>query len=73
LAPAKRLSSRQGYQGQGRGSKGSGRSPEAKAHVKIEGDKIIAELETGVYGLASGQALVVYQNDLVLGGGWIEA
>ena len=49
------------------------RSPQAKAHVKIEGDKIIAELETGVYGLASGQALVVYQNDLVLGGGWIEA
>ena len=49
------------------------RSPQAKAHVKIEGDKIIAELETGVYGLASGQALVVYQDDLVLGGGWIEA
>ncbi len=49
------------------------RSPQVKAHVKIEGDKIIAELEEGVYGLASGQALVVYQNDLVLGGGWIEA
>ncbi|ACZ13190.1 tRNA 2-thiouridine(34) synthase MnmA [Sulfurospirillum deleyianum] len=49
------------------------RSPQVKAHVKIEGDKIITELEEGVYGLASGQALVVYQNDLVLGGGWIEA
>ncbi|AFL69665.1 tRNA 2-thiouridine(34) synthase MnmA [Sulfurospirillum barnesii] len=49
------------------------RSPQVKAHVKIEGDKIIAELEEGVYGLASGQALVVYQEDLVLGGGWIEA
>ncbi|MEZ7933595.1 MAG: tRNA 2-thiouridine(34) synthase MnmA [Sulfurospirillum sp.] len=49
------------------------RSPQAKAHVKIEEGKIIAELETGVYGLASGQALVVYQDDLVLGGGWIEA
>jgi tRNA-specific 2-thiouridylase len=49
------------------------RSPQSKAHVKIEGDKIIAELETGVYGLASGQALVVYQDDIVLGGGWIEA
>lgn len=49
------------------------RSPQAKAHVKIEEGKIIAELEEGVYGLASGQALVVYQNDLVLGGGWIEA
>ena len=49
------------------------RSPQVKAHVKIEGDKIIAELQEGVYGLASGQALVVYQDDLVLGGGWIEA
>jgi len=49
------------------------RSPQSKAHVKIEGDKIIAELETGVYGLASGQALVVYKEDEVLGGGWIEA
>ena len=49
------------------------RSPQSKAHVKIEGHKIIAELESGVYGLASGQALVVYQDDLVLGGGWIEA
>lgn len=49
------------------------RSPQVKAHVKIEGDKIIAELEEGVYGLASGQALVVYTDDLVLGGGWIES
>jgi len=49
------------------------RSPQAKAHVKIEEGKIIAELEEGVYGLASGQALVVYTDDLVLGGGWIEA
>ena len=49
------------------------RSPQSKAHVTLEGDKIIAELEEGVYGLASGQALVIYQDDLVLGGGWIEA
>ncbi len=49
------------------------RSPQAKAYVKIEGEKITAELEDGVYGLASGQALVVYKDDLVLGGGWIEA
>lgn len=49
------------------------RSPQAKAHVRLENDTIIAELEDGVYGLASGQALVVYQDDLVLGGGWIEA
>lgn len=49
------------------------RSPKTKAHVKIENGKIIAELEEGVFGLASGQALVVYQDDLVVGGGWIEA
>jgi tRNA-specific 2-thiouridylase len=49
------------------------RSPQAKAHVRLENGKIIAELDEGVYGLASGQALVVYQDDLVLGGGWIEA
>ena len=49
------------------------RSPKTKAHVKVENGKIIAELEEGVFGLASGQALVVYQDDLVIGGGWIEA
>ena len=49
------------------------RSPQAKAHVKLENNTIIAELEEGAYGIASGQALVVYQDDLVLGGGWIEA
>ena len=49
------------------------RSPQAKAHVKVENETIIAELEEGVYGLASGQALVIYQGDVVLGGGWIEA
>lgn len=49
------------------------RSPHVKAHVKLENNTIIAELEEGAYGIASGQALVVYQDDLVLGGGWIEA
>ena len=48
------------------------RSPRVKAYVKRENNTIIAELEEGVYGLASGQVLVVYDNDLVLGGGWIE-
>ena len=47
------------------------RSPKTKAYVKKEGDTIIAELEEGVYGLASGQALVIYDGDLVIGGGWI--
>ncbi len=48
------------------------RSPKTKAHVKMENGKIIATLQEGVYGLAAGQALVIYQDDLVLGGGWIE-
>ena len=50
------------------------RSPKIRAYVKIEEGMISARLtDEGVYGLASGQALVVYQDDLVLGGGWIEA
>jgi len=49
------------------------RSPKIKAHVKVVDNKIIAQLHEPVFGLASGQALVVYQDDFVLGGGWIEA
>lgn len=49
------------------------RSAKTKAHVSVVDGKIIAQLHEGVYGLASGQALVVYQDDLVIGGGWIEA
>ena len=47
------------------------RSPKTKAYVKKEGDAIIATLSENVYGLASGQALVVYDGDCVIGGGWI--
>jgi len=49
------------------------RSPKTKAYVKVIDNKIIAQLHEPVFGLASGQALVVYQDDFVLGGGWIEA
>ncbi|MDD3343418.1 MAG: tRNA 2-thiouridine(34) synthase MnmA [Sulfurospirillaceae bacterium] len=48
------------------------RSPKTKAHIKVVDGKIIATLEESVYGLASGQALVVYDEDLVMGGGWIQ-
>ena len=48
------------------------RSPKIKAYVTLQDGKITAKLEEGVYGLAAGQALVIYQDDLVLGGGWIE-
>lgn len=49
------------------------RSPKNKAYVKKVGDTIIAELEEGAYGIASGQALVIYQGESVIGGGWIQA
>jgi len=48
------------------------RSPKVRAHVRLEGDIIIAKLKDPVYGVAAGQALVVYEEDKVLGGGWLE-
>ena len=47
------------------------RSPKTKAYIQKIGDTIIASLEKGAYGIASGQALVIYHDDLVMGGGWI--
>ncbi|PAF42640.1 tRNA 2-thiouridine(34) synthase MnmA [Helicobacter sp. 11S03491-1] len=47
------------------------RSTPSEAKILIIGDKIIAELKEPVYGVAKGQALVVYQDDRVLGGGVI--
>ncbi|PAF49107.1 tRNA 2-thiouridine(34) synthase MnmA [Helicobacter sp. 12S02232-10] len=47
------------------------RSTPSEAKIIIDGDRIIAELKEPVYGVAKGQALVVYQDDKVLGGGVI--
>lgn len=41
------------------------------AHVRLDGDKIIADLKDSVYGVAKGQSLVVYLEDKVIGGGVI--
>ncbi|MDU7693451.1 MAG: tRNA 2-thiouridine(34) synthase MnmA [Helicobacter sp.] len=41
------------------------------ARVRLDGDKIIANLQDEVYGVAKGQSLVVYLEDKVLGGGII--
>ncbi|MBN2964382.1 tRNA 2-thiouridine(34) synthase MnmA [Sulfurospirillum sp. T05] len=48
------------------------RSPKVRAHVRLLGEEIIAQLQEPVYGVAAGQALVVYEEDRVLGGGWLE-
>ncbi|PAF50695.1 tRNA 2-thiouridine(34) synthase MnmA [Helicobacter sp. 13S00477-4] len=47
------------------------RSTPSDAKIIINEAKIIAELKEPVYGVAKGQALVVYQDDKVLGGGVI--
>lgn len=47
------------------------RSTPTDAKIDIIDDKIIASLDEPVYGVAKGQALVVYQDDVVLGGGVI--
>lgn len=48
------------------------RSPKIKAFVEKKGNDITASLQEPVFGIANGQALVIYQDDLVIGGGWIE-
>ncbi len=47
------------------------RSPKIMAFVTLEDGLITAKLSKEVYGVASGQALVIYDNNLVVGGGWI--
>jgi tRNA-specific 2-thiouridylase len=40
-------------------------------HVKIEGEKAFVDLEESVFGVAIGQAAVFYDENKLLGGGWI--
>lgn len=47
------------------------RSSSIKAEIKIEDNKIFAYPKDKVYGVADGQALVIYKDDIVLGGGFI--
>jgi len=42
-----------------------------KAKVKIDGSKAVVFLDSPASGIAKGQACVFYDNDKVLGGGWI--
>ncbi len=48
------------------------RSVPSDATISIKDDKIIASLKEPVYGVARGQALVIYKDDIVLGGGVIQ-
>jgi len=47
------------------------RSPKIPAYVSLKEGIITAVLHESVFGLASGQALVIYDGELVIGGGWI--
>ncbi|QOP45291.1 tRNA 2-thiouridine(34) synthase MnmA [Sulfurimonas paralvinellae] len=47
------------------------RTKAVKCHVKIEDDKAHIKLEEGVFGVAVGQAAVFYDDDKLIGGGWI--
>ncbi len=49
------------------------RSKSIKAEINVIDNKIRASLLEPVYGVADGQALVIYDGDVVLGGGFIES
>ena len=47
------------------------RTKAVPCHVKIANNKAYITLKEGVFGVASGQAGVLYDDDKLLGGGWI--
>ena len=47
------------------------RTTAVACHVKIENEKAYLTLKEGVLGVAAGQAAVFYDNDKLIGGGWI--
>jgi tRNA-specific 2-thiouridylase len=47
------------------------RTTAVECHVRIENDKAYVELKTSVLGVAAGQAAVFYDEDKLIGGGWI--
>ena len=48
------------------------RSPEVKAQARTEGDKVLLEFEEPQFAVAAGQSAVLYDDDIVVGGGIIE-
>jgi len=49
------------------------RTKAVPCHVKIENNKAIVTLKESVYGVATGQAAVFYDENKLIGGGWIYA
>ena len=49
------------------------RSPEVKATTRIEGDRIVLEFEEPQFAVTAGQSAVLYDGDVVIGGGIIDA
>ncbi|MDQ7067035.1 MAG: tRNA 2-thiouridine(34) synthase MnmA [Sulfurimonas sp.] len=47
------------------------RTTAVKCHVIIQNDKAVVSLEDGVFGVAVGQAAVFYDDNKLIGGGWI--
>jgi len=47
------------------------RTKAVPCHVSIQDDKAIVALKEGVFGVATGQAAVFYEQNKLLGGGWI--
>ncbi len=48
------------------------RSPEVKAQARTEGDKVLLEFEEPQFAVTAGQSAVLYDDDVVIGGGIIE-
>ena len=47
------------------------RTKAVPCHVKIDNDKAVVILKEDVFGVATGQAAVFYDDDRLIGGGWI--
>ena len=47
------------------------RTKAVECHVKIDSDKAYVTLKESVFGVATGQAAVFYDEDKLIGGGWI--
>jgi tRNA-specific 2-thiouridylase len=48
------------------------RSPEVKARTRMEGDNVVLEFEEPQFAVTAGQSAVLYDDDVVIGGGIIE-